>query len=135
MSFLETDTSVQRAVEGLAHGILLGPVDASGTSVVGVQLDAVQPVPRTDAEDVLPTHVHGVLGNKRYRLAVVADFLKLPIHFLVGDVILKGGIGITITCIQREVCSNGSRQGNLCPLAAAFAGICRFASQSAWGEA
>ena len=42
MSFLEADTSVQRAVEGLAHGILLGPVDASGTSVVGVQLDAVR---------------------------------------------------------------------------------------------
>lgn len=64
MSFLETDTSVQRAVEGLAHGILLGPVDASGTSVVGVQLDAVQPVPRTDAEDVLPTQFMVCLGTK-----------------------------------------------------------------------
>jgi hypothetical protein len=32
-----------------------------------------------------------MLGNKGYVLAVVADFLKLPIHFLVGDVILKGG--------------------------------------------
>ena len=135
MSFLETDASVQRAVEGLAYAVLFGPVDASGTGVVGIQLDAVQPVPRTDAEDVLTAHVHGMLGNKGYVLAVVADLLKLPIHFLVGDVILKGGIGITITCIQREVRSNGSRQGNLCPLAAAFAGICRFASQSAWGEA
>ena len=53
MSFLEADASVQRAVEGLAHGIFLGPVDAPGTGVVSIQLDAVQPVPRTDAEDVL----------------------------------------------------------------------------------
>ena len=45
MSFLETDASVQRAVEGLAYAVLFGPVDASGTGVVGIQLDAVQPVP------------------------------------------------------------------------------------------
>ena len=64
MSFLEADTSVQRAVEGLAHGILLGPVDAPGTGVVSVQLDAVQPVSRTDAEDVLTAQFMVCLGTK-----------------------------------------------------------------------
>lgn len=101
MSFLEADASVQRAVEGLAHGIFLGPVDAPGTGVVSIQLDAVQPVPRTDAEDVLTAHVHGMLGNKRYILAIVADFLKLTIYFFVGDVVLKDGTSIAITCIQQ----------------------------------
>ena len=75
-----------------------------------------------------------MLGNKRYILAIVADFLKLTIYFFVGDVVLKDGTSIAITCIQREIRSNGSCQGNLCPLAAAFTGICRFTSQSTWGE-
>ena len=64
MSFLEADTSVQRAVEGLAHGILLGPVDASGTSVVGVQLDAVSQCPGRMRKMYCPPTFMVCLGTK-----------------------------------------------------------------------
>ena len=57
----------QRAVEGLAYAVLFGPVDASGTGVVGIQLDAVQPVPRTDAEDVLTAHRSWYAWEQRVR--------------------------------------------------------------------
>ena len=93
----------------MADGVLFRPVHTSRTGVSGIQLDALQPISRVDAENVLSAYGQRVFGNERHVVAVVADFLKLPIHFLVGDVILKGGIGITITCIQREVRSNGSR--------------------------
>ena len=55
-SLLKADAAVQSAVERLADGIFFCPVDASRTGIVDIQLDAVQPISRIDAEDVLSAY-------------------------------------------------------------------------------
>ena len=84
VAFLQTEASVQCAVEGLADVILLCPVDASGTGVVGIYLDAVQPMPRVDAEDVLSAQTQCMFGHEGDVIAVVTYLLCLSVHFYVG---------------------------------------------------
>ena len=115
----------------MADGVLFRPVHTSRTGVSGIQLDALQPISRVDAENVLSAYGQRVFGNERHVVAVVADFLKLSVDAGIGYVVLKGGIRIAVAGVQREVGSNGGSQGQFGAEAAAFACIHRFASQAA----
>ena len=113
--FLKADAAVQSAVERLADGIFFCPVDASRTGIVDIQLDAVQPISRIDAEDVLSAYGQRVFGDEGHVMAVVAHFLKLPVYSGIGGVILESGIRVAIAGVHRKIGGNCCGQGSSAP--------------------
>ena len=95
VAFGEADTSVQGTVERLAGVVLLRPVDASCSPVVGIEGDMVKYCVPPQSETVLPSRTEGVLRNERYVTPVIGLFFA---YHVIG----KRGIRVSVVGVQAE---------------------------------
>lgn len=113
VAFVQADAAVQGAVQGLTGVVFFSPVDASGSFVVGIQGDVVQPGTFLQTDDVLGTDVERVFGNEGYVAAVV-------VHFVAHDVVGKCSVSVAVTAVQRQVVGQLGAQGCFGSQAPAF---------------
>ena len=109
VAFVQTDASVQCAVQILICIVLFCPVYTSGSLIVGIHYDIVQPCnivqPCTSlhTEDILSSNVECMFRNERHVVAIVADFLQFSISVLIITCVFSEfRICISIVTVQTE---------------------------------